>query len=185
MELGRAIKSRKSVRKFSPKKPDWREILECIDSMRYSPIAGGNCVLKIILVDNSELIGKIADACEQDFIAQAKYLVVVCSNPSRLINSYKDKGEIYSRQQVGASIQNFLLKIEELGLSTCWVGYFVEEEIKKILKIPNNVFVEAVFPVGFDAEKKRTRKAKIDLNNILYFNSYGEGKMKPPKKLSA
>ncbi|MEM4326244.1 MAG: nitroreductase family protein [Candidatus Pacearchaeota archaeon] len=181
MELDKAIKSRRSVRNFSKKKPDWRDIIECIDSMRYSPTAGGNCVLKVILVDNEELIKKISEACEQEFVSHAKYVVVVCSNPSRLINAYGDKnGEIYSRQQAGAAIENFLLKIEEKGLSTCWIGYFMEDKIKNCLKIPKEINVEAVFPIGFDAEKKKVRKEKIGLDNILYFNLYGEKRMKSP-----
>jgi nitroreductase len=183
MDLDKAIKSRASVRKFKSKKPDWRDILECIDTARYAPMAGGNYTLKFILVDDSEKIEKIKDACQQDFVAQAHYVVVVCSNPSRTVNAYGKQGEIYTRQQAGAGIQNFWLKITESGLSTCWVGSFVESQVKRILKIPKEVNVEAVFPIGFEYEKKRTQKAKIDLDNILYFNEYGERKMKKPKEL--
>ena len=62
MELDKAIKSRTSVRKFNSKKPNWRNIIECIDAARYAPMAGGNYTLKFILVDepekiNSALIG--------------------------------------------------------------------------------------------------------------------------------
>ena len=183
MELDKAIKSRTSVRKFNSKKPNWRNIIECLDAARYAPMAGGNYTLKFILVDEPEKIEKIKDACQQDFVSQAHYVVVVCSNPSRTINAYGKQGETYTRQQAGAAIQNFLLKITESGLSACWVGYFVENQIKRILKIPKETNVEAVFPIGFEYEKKRTQKAKIDLDNILYFNEYGEEKMKPPKKL--
>jgi hypothetical protein len=48
------------------------------------------------------------------------------------------------------------------------------------LKIPDNVNVEAIFPIGYEYEKPRTRHAKIDLDRILYFNSYGDKKMKRP-----
>jgi len=184
MELNKAIQSRTSVRKFSSKKPNWRNIIECIDAARYAPIAGGIYTLKFILVDNPEAIKKISEAAQQDFISQAQYVVVVCSNPSRTVNAYGKQGEIYLRQQAGAAIQNFLLKITESGLSTCWIGYFVESQIKKILKIPKEIHVEGVFPIGFEYEKKHTRKYKIDLDNILYFNEYNEKKMKPPKKLN-
>ncbi len=177
MDLDKAIKSRSSVRKFKSKKPDWRDIIECIDSARFVPSAGGNYTLKFILVDNPESIQKIAEACQQDFIATAHYVVVVCSNPERLKNAYGKQGENYSRQQAGAGIQNFLLKIEEAGLSTCWIGYFVESQIKRELKVPEEVNVEAVFPIGFEFEKKRTKKAPIDLDMVLYFNSYGHKKM--------
>ena len=183
MELDKAIKSRTSVKKFNSKKPDWRDIIECIDAARFAPMAGGNYTLKFILVDDSEKIKQIAECCQQNFVAQAHYVVVACSVPGRLTNAYGKQGEVYARQQAGAAMENFLLKIVESGLSTCWVGYFVEEQIKKELKIPANAQVEAVFPIGFEYEKKRTRKAKIDFNNILYFNSYGQTRMKNPKKM--
>ena len=184
MELDKAIKGRSSVKKFNSRKPDWRDIIECIDAARYAPMAGGNYSLKFILVDDREKIRNIAEACQQSFVGTAHYVVIACSNPGRTTNAYGKSGESYLRQQAGAAIQNFLLKIVETGLSTCWVGYFVESQVKRELKIPEETNVEAVFPIGFEYEKKRTRKAKIDLDNILYFNSYGQKKMNPPKTMN-
>ncbi|MEK6827637.1 MAG: nitroreductase family protein [Nanoarchaeota archaeon] len=178
MELDKAIQNRRSVKKFSKKKPNWRTIIECIDSARFAPMAGNNYTIKFIVVDDKDKIKKISESCQQDFIANAQYVMVVCSNPSRPINEYGDAGKIYARQQAGAAIENFLLKITESGLSTCWIGYFVEEQIKKILDIPKGVDVEALFPIGYESEKPRTRRAKIDLDRILYFDSYGNSKMK-------
>jgi nitroreductase len=177
MDLDKAIKSRSSVRKFKSNKPDWRKIIECIDLARYAPMAGWNYSLKFILVNNPEKIKNIAEACQQDFVATVHYIVVACSNPGRTLNAYGKQGEVYLRQQAGAALQNFLLKIEETGLSTCWVGHFVESQIKRELQIPDGVNVEAVFPIGFEYEKKRVKKDKIELDNILYFNHYGQKKM--------
>jgi nitroreductase len=185
MELNKIIQSRSSVRKFKSKKPDWQLIIECIDAARYAPMAGNNYSLKFILVDDAKIIQKLADCAQQDFIAQAQYVVVVCSDPKRTKNAYGNRGEIYCRQQAGAAIQNFLLKIEESGLSTCWIGHFTESEIKRELKIPEDIDVEALFPVGYEYEKKRTRRAKIDLDGILYFNKYKQKKLKKPKKTIA
>ncbi|VVB82592.1 Coenzyme F420:L-glutamate ligase [uncultured archaeon] len=182
MELSKAIQNRKSVRKFSKKKPEWRNIIECIDSARYAPMAGNNYTLKFILLDNQEKINKISEACEQDFISLAQYVVVVCSNPSRTINLYKEKGNDFCRQQAGAAIENFLLSIEEYGLSTCWVGYFDEKKIKKELEIPEEVNIEAIFPIGYEGEKPRVKHAKIDLDRILYFNRYGNIHMRKEEK---
>jgi len=183
MELDKAIRSRGSVKKFNSKKPDWRDIIECIDAARFAPMAGGNYSLKFILVDDKESIRDIAEACQQPFVGTAHYVVVACSNPGRTTNAYGKQGENYLRQQAGAAIQNFLLKIEEFGLATCWVGYFVESQVKRTLNIPEETNVEAIFPIGFEYEKKKARKVKIDLDNILYFNFYGQKKMKVPKKM--
>ncbi len=179
MELDSAIQKRKSVRKFNlKKKPDWRTIIECIDSARFAPMAGNNYTLKFILIDDEEKIKEITESCHQNFVSESKYVVVACSDPSRTVNLFGEAGKVYSRQQAGAAIENFLLKITESGLSTCWVGKFVEEQVKKVLGIPENVNIEAIFPIGYNAETLRTRVAKIDLNRILYFNSYGNVKMK-------
>lgn len=184
MDLSKAIKSRKSVRKFSSKKPNWRHIIECIDTARYSPMAGNNYSLKFILVDDKEKIEKIADCAQQNFIAKAHYVLVVLSDPRRTTNAYGERAERYLRQQAGAAIQNFLLKIEEKGLATCWVGHFIDEEIKHALKIPSEFNLEAIFPIGYEYKKSKTRRMKIDIDRILYFEEYGRKKIKEPKKLS-
>ena len=178
MELDKAINSRKSVRKFSNKKPDWRDIIECIDSIRHAPMAGGNFSIKAILVDDMEKINNISKACQQDFVSGANYLVIICSAESRTTNAYGSKGKDFLRQQAGAAIENFLLKIEEKGLDTCWIGYFSEEQIKKELKIPENSKVEALFPIGYASKQFKIKpKRRISLDNVLYFNVYGKKRM--------
>lgn len=181
MDLDKAIENRKSVRKFSSKKPDWRDILECIDSMRHIPAAGGNFVLKFILVNDKDMIGKIAEAAQQDFIQQAHYLVVVCSDNLRHVNAFGERGKIYARHEAGAAIQNFLLKIQQKKLSACWVGHFVDEQVKRELKIPGDI--EAVIPIGYEFKKEKVSK-KISLDRVLYFEKYGNKKMKNPKKIN-
>src|SRR3989344_179730 len=184
MNFDKLIRTRRSVRKFKKAAPDWRDIIEAIDAARFAPIAGSAYTLKFIVVDEPEKIKKISEACQQEFVNEVSYLVVACSNPSRTINAYGENGDIYVRQQAGAGLQNFWLKLVEKGLSTCWVGYFVENIIKETLKIPKELNVEAFFPIGYSNDKPE-KKAKINLDNFLYFNKFGEKKMTPPKKLSA
>jgi nitroreductase len=184
MSLDAIIQARRSIRKYKNKKPDWRDIIECIDSMRYAPMAGGNFTLKFILVSDKDKIKKITESAQQEFIGTAEYLVVVCSNSSRTVNAYGEKGHNYVRQQAGAAIQNFLLKLTEKKLATCWIGYFVESMVKEVLKIPKETQVEAIFPIGYPNEKKYT-KEKVDLDNALYFDEYGHKQMKKNKSIDA
>ena len=184
MSFDSLIKARHSVRKFKSTKPDWRDIIECIDAARFAPMAGNNYSPRFILVSDKEKIQKLADAAQQPFISQVQYIVVVCSNPLRIINSYEERGKIYIRQQAGAAIENFLLKITEKRLATCWIGAFVDKIVKKTLNIPEEINVEAMFPIGYEYDKTRTRKAKIEIDNILYFEEYKNKKMKHIKKLN-
>ncbi|MFA5953024.1 MAG: nitroreductase family protein [Candidatus Pacearchaeota archaeon] len=182
MQLDKAIQERRSIRKFKKKSPSWKKIIEAIDSTRYAPMAGNIFTLNFMLIDDKEKISKIADYSSQDFIAQSEYCVVFLSNPSRTINAYGEKtGKKFSHQQSGAAIQNFLLKLTEFELSTCWIGYFDEEKIKTLLKIPENSNIEAIFPIGYSNEKPKKRNTR-DLNNFLYFNEFENKRMKEIKK---
>ncbi len=189
MELNEAIKNRKSIRHFHPKKkPNWRKIIECIDSVRYAPMAGNIFPLRFIIVDDSEKIKKIAAASQQDFISEAKYVVVVCTDNKMVLNSYEKRADKFCRQEAGAAIQNFLLNLTEAGLETCWIGYFVDNLIKETLKIPKKINIEALFPIGYKPEelgKSRKPKRKTDLGNIIYFNKYKNKRKKKIKKINS
>ncbi|HQJ57987.1 MAG TPA: nitroreductase family protein [Candidatus Pacearchaeota archaeon] len=184
MGVERLIKARRSIRKFKSSKPDWREIIECIDSTRYAPMAGNNFSLKFILVEDGEKIQKLAEAAQQNFITKAKYVIVVCTTPGRTETAYGERGSKYLKQQAGAAIQNLLLKLTECKLATCWVGHFVDEQVKDILDIPDEIDVEAMFPIGYPYEKPK-EKRYIELDSILYFNRYDNKRMEEESKLSA
>jgi len=184
MQLKDAIKQRKSVRRFLDKKPDWRKIIRVIDAVRFAPMAGNLFSLKIILVKDEEKIKKLAEASQQSFVSQAKYVVVFVSNDERVKRSYGERGEKYARQQAGAAIENFLLALHEQGLATCWVGAFADEQVRRVLAIPDEMTVEAIFPVGFETKIKTPQKPKKDLEDILYFDEFKNKYMKPKTRTS-
>ena len=186
MDLDKAIQGRKSVRHFAAKKPSWKDILECIDATRYAPMAGNIFPLKFIVVDDKATIQKLSEASQQEFIATAPYVVVVCTDPTLVLNAYPDFAIKFCRQQAGAAIENFLLKLEEKSLKTCWIGYFVESLIMQALDIPSTMTIEALFPIGLEAKKPgtaRKERTKIDINRILFFDKWGNRRMKDIKKL--
>lgn len=180
MDFEKLVKSRQSVRKFSDKKPDWRDIIECIDTARYIPIAGKNFILRFLLIQDKEKIQKIAKDSEQDFIAKAHYVIAVYSDNKRLKTLFgEEKGNIYSRHEAGAAIQTILLSLEDHGLAGCWVGHFDEEEIKIVLKIPEQMTLEAIIPVGYEFKKTKLRE-KINIDSVLYFDEHKKEQMRKP-----
>jgi len=189
MELDKAIKARRSVRRFSSKKVKWQEIIEAIDSANKAPLAGNIYSLRFILIDDKEKIRKLSKAAQQDFFEHVDYIVAVCSDKTSLVKSYDERGEIYARQQAGAAIENFLLKIVDLGLASCWVGAFVDDEVKQILEIPqasrDSINVEALLPVAYEMPGYKKEKRKPDLDMCLFFNKWKNQFMREPKKPEA
>ncbi len=184
MNLDKAINERASCRKFKTKKPNWKKIISAIEAATKAPLAGNIPTVKFILVSNKEKIQKLAKACAQNFISTAHYVVVVCSDKKQCTLSYGERGKKYSQQQAGAAIENFLLKIQSLGLSTCWIGAFSDEQVKDILQLSENVEPIALFPIGYAMQKPKQRK-KPDLNSVLYFDIWKNKHMTPIRKPEA
>lgn len=187
MDFDKVVKERKSVRRFSVKKPDWRDIVEAVDAARQAPMAGNIYSLKFVIVEEPKKIQKIAEACQQDFIAEAQYLVVVCTNPSRVENTYPENATKFLHQQAGAAIENFLLKIVDAGLSSCWIGHLDEEIIKETIRAKESIRIEAVLPIGYESkvkEKRQKHREKVDLDTILRFNKFTQNKMDSARKIS-
>jgi nitroreductase len=65
--------------------------------------------------------------------------------------------EHYCIQDAAAVIQNIHLIAYSLGLGSCWIGAFKEEEVKQILKIPDGIRPAAIISVGYSAESLYTR----------------------------
>jgi nitroreductase len=182
MQLDKAIKERHSVRRFSTKKVNWRDILKAIDFAKLAPLAGNIPTVKFIVVLDDDKIKQLANACQQDFVGTVQYIVVICSDPKQCVRSYDERGKKYSTQQAGAAIENFLLKITDLGLATCWVGAFSDEQVKRILEIPEDIEVEGIFPIGYEMPPKSKQKIKPSLDSTLYFNTWKNKYMKALKK---
>jgi len=56
-----------------------------------------------------------------------------------------------------------------LGVGSCWVGDFQEEEVKRLLNIPDDWKVIALVTFGYPAEQPMGRSKKT-LDEIVNFN---------------
>ncbi len=185
MDFDKVLKKRTSVRRYSSKKVDVSSLTAVCEAARFIPVAGNIYTAKLIIVSDKKKKEEITEAAlGQSFISDAPYVIVVCSDLSVLKKSYGSKAEVYARQQAGAAIENMLLKITELELASCWVGAFDENAIKRILKIPDHIQIEAILPLANPFGKEKAKK-KPDLNMIVYFEKWGQRTAKPIRKLYA
>jgi len=174
MEFDSVIKKRHSVRSFKDKKASWKLVLEAIDTTLECPFAGNQNNLKFIIVEKPETIKQISKLCDQKWIEEAGIVIVLCSDNRNLERMYGERGKIYTRQQAGAVIQTFLLKLTDLGLGACWIGSFSDELLEQVMKIPSHMRIEAVIPIGYEKPSKiKSEKKKQHLENIINWEEFG------------
>jgi len=146
-----AIRTRRSVRAYSPR-PIPAEVLERMrQALRYAPSACNFQPWRFIFVSDDELRRKLAQiAFDQLWIAEAPLIVVGCGVPT---DAYKNMGGRGNSVDVDVAIalDHLTLAAVAEGLGTCWIGAFDEPRAKKLLRVPREAKIVAMTPLGYPA----------------------------------
>jgi len=175
MDLFDAIEKRRSIRRFRPEplaKEDLRRILE---AGRLAPSGGNRQPWYFIVVRDLETKRALSTvANNQKFIADADTVIVALGDPgTKLKSPYKlSSTRIPYKQDPMIAIGHIILAATALGYGTCWIGAFNEDEVKRILKIPENLAVIALLPVGTPDESPPPRPRKA-FREIFFKEFYG------------
>ncbi len=171
MEVKEAIEKRVSIRKYK----NTPVSLELIEDLLYyankAPSAGNLQARDFIIVDDPEIKKELAKAAyNQQFIKEAPVVVVFCANLKR-IAPYGERGaKFYCLQDVAAAVENFMLVAVDEELATCWVGAFNDEEVSRILELPEWIKPVAIVPVGYADERGGT--SRLDIKNLIHYNKW-------------
>jgi nitroreductase len=167
MDLFKAIKERRSIRKFKKQEIPQAIIDKIIDAAVWAPSAGNVQPYALVLAQTEktkQLLSKAAFG--QKDIEEASAVVIVCADEKRAEKSYGSRGKnLYCLQDTAAAIQNMLLAAYSLGLGTCWIGAFKESEVKKVINGPDGMRPVAMIPIGYpnEAPSPTTRRSSNEI----------------------
>ncbi|MFH1650253.1 MAG: nitroreductase family protein [Candidatus Woesearchaeota archaeon] len=174
MDALEAIRTRRSIRKFSAEPLDFDVVTAIIEAGHMAPSTGGLEARRFILCTDPHVIHGLKQFCmDQECFNTAQAIVVVCALPEKVEAWYGPKGEnVYSAHDAAAATENMLLAAHNLGLGAVWVGGFDDEKIKAIFSIPSKSKAHAIVCLGFPAEVP-SPKTTTPLQAVVYFNQYG------------
>ena len=173
MELSEAIKGRRSIRAFKPQDIPDETVEQLIDVACYAPSAGNTQPWAFVIAKKVETKKKLARAAyNQAFVEEAPVVIVVCADENRCSMRYGRRGAtFYCLQDTAAATQNILLTAYSLGLGTCWVGAFNEDEAKKAVHAPEGMRPVAIIPVGYP-NKTPSQRNRRPLNQIVHHEEF-------------
>ena len=133
MEFDEVVKKRHSVRSYTAQIPSDSDIVKILKAADLAPSAGGLKSRKVFVVKDQRIRRELASAAHhQDFVAEAPIVLVFCADLD-MIATYGRRGrDLYCIQDSSAAVENALLKVADLGLGSCWVGAFEEEEVSDL-----------------------------------------------------
>ena len=152
-----AIRTRRSVRSYAAK-PIPAEVMERMrQALRLAPSACNIQPRHFIFVTDAALRREVAQAANgQKWMADAPVTVVGCGLPQEAYKRMGGHGNSVDAD-VAIALDHLTLAAVAEGVGTCWIGAFDEEKVKSLLKIPEEVKVVAMTPLGYPTSSDLNR----------------------------
>jgi len=181
MPLLDLLKHRKSVRNFLDRPVEQEKIMMCLEAVRLAPSACNSQPWKFVVVDDRQLKNKLSEAAFggiysiNSFCKKAPVIVAVISEKAKFLARIGGmfRGTKYYLIDIGIACEHFVLQAEELGLGTCWIGWFNEGAVKSMLNVPKHKKIDILIALGYyDREKLGSEHGREPIDKIASFNSY-------------
>jgi nitroreductase len=180
------VRKRRSIRRFLPRPVPREKILSCLEAARLAPSASNAQPWRFIVVDEPGLKSALCREAfsglysASRFASQAPVVLVVLARVDLITHRIAPRiqGTRYYLIDVGIAVEHFILQAEEIGLSTCWVGWFNSRKVRRFLRVPRRYKVAALVPVGYAASHPPRETVRKPMGEIVSFNGL-EGGVRP------
>lgn len=175
------IRKRRSVREYLDKPVEKEKINELVEASRLAPSSCNSQCWRFVATTGEikeqitkQGMGGIIVA--NHWAKTAPVIIVACADLSLIAHKIgaKVKGIEYYLVDMGIAIEHLVLRATELGLGTCWIGWFNEPAIRKLLKIPRGIKIIALLALGYPKEElKEHEKQRLEIDKLLSWNKWG------------
>jgi len=182
MNFTALINKRQSTRKYAEKKVDRELIDKCLDAARLAPSARNSQPWSFIILDDPMLIASVSTKAfsgiykSTQFAGKAPVLIVVVTEKADYVTRMGNliQNVKYSLIDIGIACEHLVLQAEEMGLGTCWLGWFSARGVRKALKLPRSAEIDILISMGYplDPEYRKERKRRT-LDEIRKFHTPG------------
>lgn len=176
------VRNRRSVRRYLDKPVERKKILTCIEAARLAPSADNVQPWRFLVVDDRESIERFSKSVFSGiyflskFAAKAPVLILIMARLDIIANRIGKQIQDVSFYliDVGISGAHLTLQAEELGLGTCWIGWFNSRKARKFFQIPRKYKIVCLMSMGYYEKKEVKEKKRRPLEDIVSFYSKAE-----------
>jgi nitroreductase len=172
------IRKRQSVRNYQDRPVEEEKLQLILESARLAPSSSNSQPWHFIAVKDKEIKSKLMEAVPlgvaaiNRFIEEAPLVIVGCVTP----NFFQKVSSLLGRENhwidVSIAMEHMVLVAEELGLGTCWIGWFDEGKAKKLLNVPKSAKVIAMLTLGYPAPEGTHATIRKPLEEIYSVDNY-------------
>ncbi len=166
MNVLELLKTRRSIRKYKSTPVEEEKIQKCLEAAQWAPSASNKQPWEFMIVKDNKTRQKLAEMHPYaKFVTESPVVFIPLTDPS--IHAK------YHQSDTALTTLQFMIMAHAQGLGTCWAGVIqspFENEIKRLLGIPEKLHVLALVAVGYpDQERDSKRKP---LESLLHEETY-------------
>lgn len=175
MEFLDLVKKRKSVRSYLPKDVPDEYLEKILEAGRLAPSACNSQPWSFVVVKDKQKIERIVGKSMSGkynmnkFAKEAPVLIIIVTEKSkyvaRLAGLLRDVK--YNLIDIGIVGDHMTLQAAELGLGTCWLGWFDEKEVKNILGLSSRTKIDVILTLGYASDESIKEKRRKTLEEII------------------
>ena len=184
MDTLEAIRTRRSVRKFSDRPVEPDKLLTVLEAARLAPSWANMQCWRFVVVQDPRVKERIGELSyveaffaakgyktnpAQKALAEAPVVIVACAEPTQ---SGDLRGQQYYMADMGIAAENLMLAAHSLGLGSVFVGVFEEEGLGDLLDIPPGVRIVGLFPLGYPLEEGKGGPPRKALDEIVFYGRW-------------
>ncbi len=176
MDVKRAIAICRSIRSYSPESIPDGLLQTVLEALRTAPSASNLQPYRFVVVREAAARRQLASAARSQFyMAEAPVIVVACGYPGRAHDFLGGLGNSLP-YDVAVAFDRMMVTAASVGLASCWIGAYDEEEIRQILGIPAAVRVVGMTPLGYPSDPDLLRppgpEERRSFDDIISFDRY-------------
>ncbi len=172
------VKNRRSIRRYLEKPVERDKIQACLEAARLAPSAENVQPWRFLVVDDPGIKERFAAEAFSGiyhfsrFAAKAPVLVVVLARLDLIANRLgkQIQGVAFYLIDIGIAGEHLVLQAEELGLGTCWIGWFNQRKTRKYFRIPRKYKIVCLLAVGYPASRPTRERKRRPLDEMAWFN---------------
>lgn len=144
-------KKRFSTRAFSDKPVEQEKLDLIIEAGRVAPTACNNQPQKVYIVKSEAKRAALAKVCPCTY--NAPVVLAVGYDVTRAAKGKVTQGDYDFGETDDAIVTtHMMLEAADLGVDSCYVGWFNSDEVVAALGLPESVRVRALLPIGYKTE---------------------------------
>lgn len=189
MDVEEAIKTRRAVREYEQREISDEQLRELFELVKYAPSGYNLQPWEFIVVrdlENKKVLRKCAN--DQKHVEEASAVIVLLGNTSllayldeisvderklqkiqKMAEKTKEEREIWARQNTNLAAMTLMLAAQSMGFSTCPIGAFDRDGVRKAFNIPEGFEIVLMITLGYGKNIPQEAPKRRGCESILHF----------------